>query len=212
LLIVDNLFTRQPLTSYDLSFLGILADQLAKAIENSRLFEKVERLSVTDSLTGLFNHRYFYEKLNDEVIRANRYGSSVTLLMLDLDHFKNFNDTYGHQAGDTVLRSVAKIIQENIRSIDIASRYGGEELAIILPETDAEGAKIIAERIRQSIKSHEFRFNHQSCHITVSIGLVSYPTDTSAKSELVQKADLALYWVKNHGRDKICAYSQCHEK
>jgi diguanylate cyclase (GGDEF)-like protein len=209
LLVIDNLFTRQTLTAYDLSFLGILADQLSTVIENSRLFERVEKLSITDSLTGLFNHRYFYERLNEEISRASRFGSTLSLIMLDIDHFKRFNDTFGHQAGDTVLSTVAHIIQDNIRAIDVASRYGGEEIAIILPGTDIEGAKIIADRIRQSIKGNTFHFNQQSTNISVSIGLVCYPVDSTVKSDLVRKADLALYWVKNHGRDGVCAYSRC---
>ncbi|MBN1824226.1 MAG: sensor domain-containing diguanylate cyclase [Endomicrobiales bacterium] len=211
LLIVDNLFSRQPLTSHDLSFLSILADQLSTVIENSRLFEKVEKLSITDSLTGLFNHRFFYERLSEEISRASRFGSSLSLLMIDIDNFKNFNDTFGHQAGDTVLSTVSKIIQDNIRAIDVASRYGGEEIAIILPGTDTEGAMIIAERIRQSIRNHDFRMNLQSARITISIGLVCYPLDATIKSELVNKADKALYWVKKHGKDGVCAYSKCDE-
>jgi len=208
LLVVDNLFSRQKLTPYDLSFLSIMADQLATVIENSRLFERVEKLSITDSLTGLFNHRYFYERLSEEISRANRFGNRLALLMLDIDYFKNFNDTYGHQAGDTVLKSVTQIIQENIRSIDIASRYGGEELTVILPETDLEGAKTIAERIRMGIANQSFKIGNQSTHITVSIGLVCYPTDATLKSELVRKADLALYSAKNQGRNRVCTCLQ----
>lgn len=210
-MIVDNLFTRQTMTDYDLSFLNIIADQLSTVIENSRLFEQVERLSITDSLTGMFNHRYFYERLSEEISRANRFGANLSLIMLDLDHFKVFNDTFGHQAGDTVLSTVSAIIQENIRSIDVASRYGGEEVAIILPGTDIEGARIIAERIRDSVRKHDFRFGQKTANITVSIGLVCYPVDSTIKSELVRKADHALYWVKNHGRDGICAYSRCED-
>jgi diguanylate cyclase (GGDEF)-like protein len=212
LLVVDNMFTRQTLTSYDLSFLSILADQLATVIENSRLFERVEKLSITDSLTGLFNHRYFYERLSEEISRANRFGNTLALLMVDIDYFKNFNDTFGHQAGDSVLKSVTQIIQENIRSIDIASRYGGEEITIILPETDMEGAKTIAERIRQSIANQPFKIGQQATHITVSIGLVCYPIDTTLKSELVRKADLALYRAKNKGRNQVCSYTQCGDE
>jgi diguanylate cyclase (GGDEF)-like protein len=209
LLIVDNLFSRQPLTDYDLSFLAILADQLSTIIENSRLFEKVEKLSITDSLTGLFNHRYFYERLGEEISRANRFGNTLSLIMLDIDNFKNFNDTYGHQAGDAVLHTVSRIIQKCIRAIDIASRYGGEEMAVILPGTDIEGAKIIAERIRVGIKEYEQKINHTIVHITVSIGLVCYPIDATTKSDLVGKADQALYWVKHHGKDGVCAFSRC---
>jgi diguanylate cyclase (GGDEF) domain len=211
LLVVDNLFSRQTLTAHDLSFLGILADQFGTVIENSRLFERVEKLSITDSLTGLFNHRYFYERLSEEISRASRFGKNLSLLMLDIDNFKNFNDTFGHQAGDSVLTTVSRIIMENVRSIDIVSRYGGEEVAIILPGTDIEGAKIIAERIRQGIQAYTFHFNQQKTSITASIGLVCYPVDSTIRSDLVRKADQALYWVKNHGRNAICAYSRCED-
>lgn len=212
LMIVDNVFTRQPLNDYDLSFLTILADQLSTVIENSRLFERVEKLSITDSLTGLFNHRYFYERLSEEISRAGRFGNSLSLIMLDIDNFKNFNDTYGHQAGDTVLNTVSRIIQDNVRAIDVASRYGGEEIAIILPGTDIEGAIIIAERIRVSIREYELKMNQDNTvHITVSIGLVCYPVDATIKSELVRKADQALYWVKHHGKDGVCAFSRCED-
>lgn len=212
LLIVDNLFTRQPMTDYDLSFLNILSDQLATVIENSRLFERVEKLSITDSLTGLFNHQYFYERLDEEITRANRFTNPLSLIMLDIDFFKSFNDTFGHQSGDAVLTTVSQIIQKNIRSIDVASRYGGEEIVIILPETDLNGAQRIAERILYNITSHEFKMtNGQAAHITVSMGLVSYPYDATIKSDLVRKADIALYWVKNHGRNGIKAYSECKD-
>ncbi|MGA2090407.1 MAG: sensor domain-containing diguanylate cyclase [Endomicrobiales bacterium] len=212
LLIVDNLFTRQPMTAYDLAFLNILSDQLATVIENSRLFERVEKLSITDSLTGLFNHQYFYERLDEEITRANRFTNPLSLIMLDIDFFKSFNDTYGHQSGDTVLRTVSQIIQKNIRSIDVASRYGGEEIVIILPETDLTGAQRIAERILYNITTHEFKMTtEQIAHITVSMGVVSYPYDATVKSDLVRKADVALYWVKNHGRNNVKAYRECKD-
>jgi diguanylate cyclase (GGDEF)-like protein len=212
LLIIDNLFTRQPMTAYDLAFLNILSDQLATVIENSRLFERVEKLSITDSLTGLFNHQYFYERLDEEITRANRFTNPLSIIMLDIDFFKSFNDTFGHQSGDTVLTTVSQIIQKNIRSIDVASRYGGEEIVIILPETDLGGAQRIAERILYNITTHEFKMtNDQIAHITVSMGVVSYPIDATVKPDLVRKADIALYWVKNHGRNAIKAYRECKE-
>ncbi len=212
LLIVDNLFTRQPMTDYDLAFISILSDQLATVIENARLFERVEKLSITDSLTGLFNHQYFYERLDEEITRANRFTNPLSLIMLDIDLFKNFNDTFGHQSGDIVLTTVSKIIQKNIRSIDIAARYGGEEIVIILPETDLNGALRIAERILYNITTQEFKMtNDQLAHITVSMGVVSYPHDAIEKSDLVHKADVALYWVKHHGRNAAKAFRECKE-
>ena len=208
ILIVDNLFTRQTMTTDDLSFLSIFADQLATLIENSRLFERVEKLSITDSLTGLFNHRYFYDRLGEEISRANRFNTPLTIIMMDIDYFKKFNDTYGHQVGDTVLRTVSRITLSNIRSIDVASRYGGDEIGIILSETDSAGAQKIAERIRSGIANHQFKIGRKQANITVCIGLVTYPVDSTIKSELVRKADLALYWIKNNGRNGVFAYSR----
>ncbi len=208
ILIVDNLFTRQTMMADDLSFISIFANHLATVIENSRLFERVEKLSITDSLTGLFNHRYFYDRLGEEISRANRFNTPLTLIMMDIDYFKKFNDAFGHQMGDTVLRAVSRIILSNIRSIDVASRYGGDEIGIILSETDSAGAQKIAERIRAGIEKHLFKIGRKQTHVTVSIGLVTYPNDATLKSELVRKADLALYWIKNNGRNGVFAYSR----
>lgn len=207
-LIVDNLFSREALKTDDFSFLGILANQLGILIENSLLFEKVEQSSITDGLTGLYNHRQFYNLLSEEIARADRTGAKLSLLMCDIDHFKKFNDTFGHQAGDKVLMMLAETIKQSVRAIDISSRYGGEEFAIILPSADAAHSKEIAARINEHIRKAELMVDGKSLRVTVSVGIATYPEDSNEKADLVRKADKALYWSKNHGRDAVSIYSE----
>jgi diguanylate cyclase (GGDEF)-like protein len=207
-LIVDNLFSREVLKEDDLSFLGILANQLGILIENSLLFEKVEQSSITDGLTGLYNHRQFYQLLSEEIARADRGKNKLSLLICDLDHFKKFNDTYGHQAGDKALMVVADTLRRSIRAIDIAFRYGGEEFAVILPGADALHSRMIAERISDNIRKAEIVIGKKSVKGTVSIGIAAYPDDSAEKNDLVRKADQAMYWSKEHGRDMITVYSK----
>lgn len=209
MLIVDNLFSREIFRPDDLSFLGILANQLGILIENSLLFEKVEQSSITDGLTGLYNHRQFYQLLSEEIARADRGRNKLSLLILDIDHFKNFNDTYGHQAGDKTLMLIADTMRRSIRAIDIAFRYGGEEFAVILPGADALHSRMIAERIGDNIRKAELGLGVKSVKgTTVSIGIATYPDDSAEKSDLVKKADQALYWSKEHGRDMITVFSR----
>lgn len=203
ILVVDNLFSRQMMTADDLSFLGILGNQLGILIENSRLFEQVEQFSMTDGLTGLYNHRHFYSLLSDEMARADRARNKLSLLMCDLDYFKKFNDTFGHQAGDRALKTFADTIKRSVRTIDIAARYGGEEFAVLLPSADTQRAVMIAERICENLRKTDFVFNRKKAKITASIGIATYPDDSEGKTELVRKADKALYWSKTHGRDKV---------
>jgi diguanylate cyclase (GGDEF)-like protein len=207
-LVVDNLFSRETLNTDDFSFLGILANQLGILIENSMLFEKIERSSITDGLTGLFNHRHFYNLLSEEIARADRSAGRLSLLICDLDHFKDFNDKYGHQAGDKVLKQVAGAIKRSVRSIDIAARYGGEEFAVILPSADTTHSALIAERINNNIKKAGLEVAGKLLKITVSVGIATYPDDSNEKTGLVRKADQALYWSKNHGRDMVSIYSE----
>lgn len=207
ILVVDNLFSRQMMTADDLSFLGILGNQLGILIENSRLFEKVEQFSMTDGLTGLYNHRHFYTLLGDEMARADRSRTKMSLLMCDIDHFKKFNDTYGHQAGDKALKTFAETIKKSIRTIDVAARYGGEEFAVLLPSADTQRAVMIADRICENLRNTALVFNKRKARITASIGVATYPDDSEGKTELVRKADKALYWSKEHGRDRVSTFS-----
>ncbi|HUK55887.1 MAG TPA: diguanylate cyclase [Nitrospiria bacterium] len=192
----------------DMDPLSTLAVHAAVAIDNARFLQDVERQAITDGLTGLYNHREFQRRLGEEVERGKRYGKDFSMLMLDIDHFKSFNDTYGHPMGDAVLKEIAKVIQQSIRNVDIASRYGGEEFTVILPETTGQRAKIVAERIRGSID--EERFAGASGHparLSVSIGMASFPADADSRERLITVADEALYFAKEGGRNKVCSYS-----
>jgi len=144
------------------------------------LQNKLAMLATTDGLTGLYNHRTFQDRLSEELIRAERYNKSIILLLLDIDHFKRFNDTYGHQTGDEVLKTIAKIIRGNTRKVDFPARYGGEEFVIILPESDCEHARVIAERIRTAVMEYPFYVKDGSrVQLTVSIGISCFPKDAT---------------------------------
>jgi len=189
----------------EIQLLSTLASQAAISIENARLFEEARQLAITDDLTGLANHRQFYHQLAREVRRAQRYRRSLTLLMLDLDHFKDYNDRFGHLAGDQALRETAEILRRNAREVDILARYGGEEFAVILPETDLDRAAIQADRIRTAIASHAYRGKHSNPagDLTVSIGVATLTPELRRIEELVQRADQALYGAKSQGRNRL---------
>lgn len=167
--------------------------------------DKLRGLAFEDGLTGLYNQRYFQEHLEREISRVDRYSHLLSLIMIDIDHFKKLNDTYGHQQGDTVLREVAEVFNNSIRKPDIAARYGGEEFVIILPETDLKGCLILAERIRQFIEELEIKIDNQVLKVTISLGITSYDPSKGRKSkvEIIESADKALYNSKNTGRNKL---------
>ncbi len=176
---------------------------------------QLEKLSVTDGLTGLYNHRYFEERLHEEFRRSQRYSDPVALMMLDLDHFKNINDRYGHPFGDRVLRGTAELISTSIRDPDICARYGGEEFAIILPKAHLQGALTVAERIHrdmgQKTYAHEAvesgRARAVEVRVTASVGIAFFPSkDVNSPESLVKFADDALYRAKREGRDAICLH------
>ncbi|MHC1701225.1 MAG: diguanylate cyclase [Humidesulfovibrio sp.] len=171
------------------------------------LLRQREENAYRDELTGLLNRRAFNQEIPREMERFRRFGQPLSLLMLDLDHFKNFNDTYGHSAGDQVLRDTAQILGETARLLDTVIRYGGEEFAVILPQTTREEAVGVAERIRQAVQRHSIVFAGQHLPaITVSVGLACFPTDALDMASLVQRADLALYQAKVK-RNCVCAFS-----
>lgn len=184
----------------DLHLVASFANQAAIAIENARLFAETRRLANTDALTGLYNHRYFYHLLDTEVKRARRYGRSLSLIMLDIDHFKQYNDRYGHLAGDEALRCLAQILRKNSRRVDTVARYGGEEFSIILPETDLVQAAVQAERLRTAAAEQQW----PEGSLTISLGAAALLPEMTRVEDLVRDADRALYQAKEAGRNKVC--------
>lgn len=167
----------------------------------------LEQLATRDGLTGLYNHRTFYVLLGDELARAQRFNRPVSLLMLDIDHFKRVNDTYGHQAGDAVLRGLSELLGRQARAVDRVCRYGGEEIAVILPEIDLEIAAKVAERLRAAVEAQPFDINTgEPLRITVSIGVASFPAHADNTQALMAAADVALYAAKQNGRNWINCY------
>jgi diguanylate cyclase (GGDEF)-like protein len=189
--------------SYNSRVLFILCNQAAVVLENSTMMTRMEQLAITDGMTGLFNHRHFQESLEREIERADRAKQPLTLLLLDIDHFKKINDTFGHPAGDFILKSMAGLIKDTARKIDILARYGGEEFAALLPGIDLKNARKTADRWRKKIQSTTFRREKQSFSITVSIGFALFPNDAGNKKDLIEKADRALYLAKETGRNQV---------
>ncbi|MGM0442248.1 MAG: diguanylate cyclase [Elusimicrobiota bacterium] len=182
--------------------LSTFANQSAVAIENVLLYKKSQHLSITDGLTGVYNHRYFQDKLATELSRAQRYDLNFGLIIFDLDNFKNINDTHGHVKGDEILKRVAYHIEKVLRKSDTIARYGGDEFVALLPETRKKDTIKVGERIRQSLE----RANEESeVAIHISVGVAAYPDDGVYREDLVKKADGALYKAKESGRNKTCA-------
>jgi diguanylate cyclase (GGDEF)-like protein len=182
-----------------------IAPQLAVAVDHAALKEKAgefEQLSVTDALTGLLNRRYIEARLLEEIQRSNRHGFPMSFMMLDVDHFKSYNDEFGHPAGDEALRMVGTVIRQTLRGADVAARFGGEEFAILLPQTTAEEAAAIAERIRANIQNAEFRHRR----VTASIGVASCSAELCVSADIVSAADKALYDAKRGGRNRVQAF------
>jgi len=192
--------TNTPFSQEDMELVMNVASQVGMMFENAQLYSQAVMQAITDGLTGLYNHRHFHERLDQEISRNTRFGTVFSLIMLDIDHFKNFNDSYGHLAGDEVLRKVAECVRTSIRTMDMAFRYGGEEFTIILPETLLNDAKIVAERIRKSI---EARAGSGDNPITASFGVACWPMDGMTNEEIISVADAAMYKAKQQGRNRI---------
>jgi diguanylate cyclase (GGDEF)-like protein len=183
------------------------ADLVAANERLSILNQELEQLSITDSLTQVFNRRFFIDRVRQEVKRINRYGSSLSLLMIDIDHFKKVNDTYGHLAGDAVLAGVAGLIKEKLRETDVLARYGGEEFMLIATPMERDGAVALGERMRALVEGHPFAHEGRSIAVTVSIGVSSWhPSLKDNFEEIIRMADDALYGAKEEGRNRVrCA-------
>lgn len=173
----------------------------------SGLLSRIQILSVTDYLTGIYNRRYLFDKLAEELNRSSRYQRKLSLLMLDIDHFKNYNDNHGHQQGDYLLKELAQLLTRSIRQPDFVARYGGEEFVVVAPETDKEQGVKLAEKIKMAIEEYPFKMKESQPNgrITVSVGVVEFPEGGSNADELVGKADVALYLAKDMGRNKVVA-------
>ena len=200
---VDNIFSRQQITNENINYLNLFINQASIALENARLYRRVEELSIRDGLTGLYTHRYFYNELEHELSRMRRYKHNLSLIMLDIDYFKKYNDSYGHIIGDELLVNVAGIIDKNIRQSDYAARYGGDEFVILLIGTTEDEAKMIAERIKYAIRKFTIKIDNKRVHITASIGVaLSVQSDMSGK-KFIELADKALYEAKRAGRNRV---------
>jgi diguanylate cyclase (GGDEF)-like protein/putative nucleotidyltransferase with HDIG domain len=189
----------------DMDLLVTVASEAGVVMENAQLYAKAKERAHTDELTGLFNHRYFHERLDEEISRCSRFGDIFSLLFLDMDLFKAYNDIYGHLAGDDMLKQIGQYTKNSIRGIDMAFRYGGDEFTVILPQASLEDACKVAERIRKKI---EVEMDSKGAPLTCSLGMASWPTDGVMREEIIHAADAALYYAKQMGRNRICLASE----
>jgi diguanylate cyclase (GGDEF)-like protein/putative nucleotidyltransferase with HDIG domain len=189
----------------DMDLLVTVASEAGVVMETAQLYAKAKERAHTDELTGLFNHRYFHERLDEEISRCSRFGDIFSLLFLDMDLFKAYNDIYGHLAGDDMLKQIGQYIRSSIRGIDMAFRYGGDEFTVILPQASLDDACKVAERIRKRI---EVELDSKGAPLTCSIGIASWPTDGVMREEIIQAADASLYYAKQMGRNRVCLASE----
>jgi len=191
-----------------------ISQHLAVSIHNTLLFEKVKDLSMRDSMTGLYNFRHFLNALREEIEKAKKNKESLSCIMIDIDNFKQFNDNYGHQIGDLVLKELARSVYISIRSSDIPARYGGDEFIIILPRTNKELAIKLARRLMELFNNIDIKIpdTEKKIKVTLSMGIASFPEDTTDMNELMKFADIALYKAKNSGKNRIVAYTEADKK
>jgi diguanylate cyclase (GGDEF)-like protein len=210
IILVDNIFTQKPITKSDISLLSLFANHAGLAIENSRLYEETVYLSNTDWLTKLWNHGHFQNVLSRELTKARESGTHVSLIMIDIDDFKNYNDRLGHVAGDVIIKEIAQILVEASRRKDYVCRYGGEEFCIILPQATKEDAKNIAQRLRDKVWKRKFpKQEIQPKNVfTLSCGVATFPQDAHDKDSLIRNADAALLQAKRTGKDRIVLFEQ----
>ncbi len=198
---------REPFSDEDLETVSLFAEPVAVALENALLFQRVRQLSLVDDLTQLYNSRYLRQALEVEITRGRRYGYPVSVLFLDLDGFKQVNDRYGHLVGSETLKVVGDILQRGVRNVDVVVRYGGDEFTLILPNTDAPGALLVAERLRQAILSHDYRQNPgYDFTLSASFGIAAFPEHGENPEMLIQKADQAMYRVKESTKNRCLVF------
>jgi len=206
IIVADNFITNDPITKDDVRMLTMLANQAGLAIENSQLFELTAERAHTDYLTNLWNHGYFQLILQTELEKAKATKSKLSLITVDIDNFKVYNDTLGHQAGDKILKDLARLLRNQSRKMDHVCRYGGEEFTIILPQTDQKEAYMIAERLRVDIQEYPF-LNEEifpNKMLTVSLGIATFPENGQLPAELIISSDKSLYKAKNQGKNTTC--------
>jgi diguanylate cyclase (GGDEF)-like protein/putative nucleotidyltransferase with HDIG domain len=189
----------------EIGMVSKVVKQASIVIENAQLYAQAKERANVDELTGLFNHRYFHQRIEEEIARAARFGEVFSLIIIDLDSFKNYNDVYGHLYGDKILRITATRIKESIRAIDLAFRYGGDEFVVLLPQVSSDDAFKVAERIRHSIDSD---VDSKGMPVTCSFGIASWPTDGVMREEIVHASDAALYCAKQAGKNRVCLASE----
>lgn len=202
--LINKVESEEGFSEDDLLMLTTLADFSAIAIENAIFFQRVQELTITDDLTKLYNSRFLHSRLEYEVERAKRFRYELAMIFLDLDYFKDVNDTHGHLSGSKLLKEIAQLILSLIRNVDMACRYGGDEFIILMPGTTKKSATIVAEKIRAAISDAIFlRDEGLNLHLTASFGVASFPIDAGDKDELIHKADHAMYDVKNRTRNAV---------
>jgi diguanylate cyclase (GGDEF)-like protein len=191
----------------DLQFFSVIGCQMAATLQHLRRFSSVKSMATYDALTGLYNRRYFEERLKVETQRSFSYRIPLSLIMVDIDHFKRVNDTLGHPEGDMILRKIASLLTASVRKNDVVARYGGEEFILILPEAGIEASSMIAERIRLSVESTLFDVGKAQSHVSVSLGISNFPDhQATSGGELIKMADQALYEAKRKGRNRVCVF------
>jgi diguanylate cyclase (GGDEF)-like protein len=192
----------------DVEMLTLFAQQATIALKNARLFAEVQRLATTDSLTGLHNRRSFFDMAQRLYDYARRYSRPLAVIMLDVDHFKQINDSFGHAIGDQVLRSMADICLSTLRTVDVVGRYGGEEFVMLLPETDLADAGMVAERLQQQVIAEPVLTDRGALAITVSLGVSHIAATCHSLEQLIDRADQALYAAKQQGRNRVIRYTE----
>lgn len=191
----------------EIKLLQLVANQIALSIANARLYAKTRELSVRDELTGLYNRRHFLHVLQLEWKRASRFKHPLSLLMIDVDHFKKYNDAYGHKEGDRVLKHMGNLLVKTLREVDTLARFGGEEFVVLLPDTDRSGALAVGEKLRRVVEAEKFTLSDQNAKpVTISVGVANFPDDVRELEDLIDHADIALYDSKDRGRNRVVAH------
>ncbi len=198
----------KPVKKEDEEIFYILSQQFSLAIKRAILYQRIQELAVSDALTGTLSRRHLLERFNQEIERSIKFGLKFSFLMIDIDHFKSFNDKFGHLVGDVVLREISEIIKQNLRQIDLVGRLGGDEIVVVLVETDCKGAMFAAQRIRQTVEKKMIRAYDEKLKATISIGIAEFGPGTVKLQSIMEKADNALYQAKSAGRNRVSVFGQ----